>query len=153
MTNQFKQSMAAPDWAMDDYEWRPTFFPQLRFRQTDAARKLREAPDGVARALHGYCQRLGELEAPRQAVLPMLDVANCEAWYGAYEAALTRALADQPGAHLVVLDRGESRALPFSLLRTDSPSLSLSTLWTLSGHPVQAPACWRCWRRGLGPAR
>ena len=110
MTNQFKQSMAAPDWAMDDYEGRPTFFPQLRFRRTDAARKLREAPDGVARALHGYCQRLGELEAPRQAVLPMLDVANCEAWYGAYEAALTRALADQPGAHVVVLDRGESRA-------------------------------------------
>ena len=45
MENQWKQTMSGPDWDLEDYEWRPTFIPQMCMRKLGADR-LRWIPRG-----------------------------------------------------------------------------------------------------------
>ena len=100
MTNQFKQSMSAPDWDMDDYEWRPSFFQQQRLRPADVERQLGSK---VAQTMQRYCRGIGELERPRKVHAQLLRDAPR---FAAYERALSGALEAQPGAHVLALDSG-----------------------------------------------
>ncbi|KAK9917705.1 hypothetical protein WJX75_007354 [Coccomyxa subellipsoidea] len=128
MERQFKQSMTAPDWEMEDYDWRvlpcsslrqwhsssrrrfdhftkiltlerPTFFPGSKLKRLNKARFM---ADPRARMLMGYVSALADLANPK-AALPLLAD---ERRLAAYEAAIVAALEEQPGAHILVLGAG-----------------------------------------------
>ena len=99
MQNQYKQAMQSPNFEMEDFDWRPTFFPSSRLRR----RGERSSTDSsYVAAVAGYCRRLFDLESPRRD----LGLLSQGGLLGAYEAALAAALKEQPGAHVLVLGSG-----------------------------------------------
>lgn len=92
--NQFKQGMSAPEWDVEDYEWRPTFLPAMRARplETEDVERLR--------SVAGYVNAIAELEQPKRALAALDDACRCEAYHGAARAILPSA------RHVLVLDSG-----------------------------------------------
>lgn len=78
MLNQFKQSMTAPDWDLDDLEWRPTWLPSLRSLPVVAADWIRSEPKRAA--LLSYISALSDLSAPKKSI-KILEDDNRLSWY------------------------------------------------------------------------
>ncbi|GAB4824134.1 hypothetical protein N2152v2_011180 [Parachlorella kessleri] len=95
--NQYKQSMTAPDWELDDLEWRPTFLPYMKLKPISQAAVLR---DPKRRLLVSYLGALADLAHPRQALALLMDDRRA----GAYQQALQAAV--RPGEHALVLGAG-----------------------------------------------
>ena len=72
--NQFKQGMSAPEWEVEDYEWRPTFLPAMRARRLEKERR----PMGAYIA--GYVNAIAELEQPKRALAAIDDAPRCRAF-------------------------------------------------------------------------
>ncbi|KAG7675099.1 hypothetical protein Ndes2526A_g07853 [Nannochloris sp. 'desiccata'] len=99
MLNQFKQSMTAPDWELEDLEWRPTWMPSMRVTPLD--------PDVVYKdpkktALLGYVSSLADLSYPKAALKDLTDLPRLEA----YENALKNVLKKRPRGHVLALGSG-----------------------------------------------
>ncbi len=71
MLNQFKQSMTAPEWDLDDLEWRPTWLPSLRSLPVDAEEWIRADPKRGA--LLSYISALSDLSAPKKSIKILED--------------------------------------------------------------------------------
>ncbi|KAK9863045.1 hypothetical protein WJX84_000363 [Apatococcus fuscideae] len=99
MLNQFKQSMAGPDWELEDYEWRPTYLPSMRLRPVDRSRIFR---DPRRRMLADYINALADLAHPK-AALPILQD---DARILSYERAVQEAVARHQGGRVLVLSAG-----------------------------------------------
>ena len=106
MMNQYKQAMQSPDFEMEDFDWRPTFFPRARLKVQRDAASVKARP--YARAIMNYCKALADLESPRRD----LKVLSNPALVDAYQAAIGSALREQPNAHVLVLGSGTC-LLPF----------------------------------------
>ncbi|QDZ17548.1 S-adenosyl-L-methionine-dependent methyltransferase [Chloropicon primus] len=102
MMNQYKQAMQSPDFDMEDYDWRPTFFPRARFRASGKAGKRIAESKPYVKAVVNYCKALSELEAPRRDLrsLSYSKMLDC------YEEAIKSALGEQPNAHVLILGSG-----------------------------------------------
>ncbi|KAK9846546.1 hypothetical protein WJX81_006344 [Elliptochloris bilobata] len=99
MERQFRESMAAPDWELEDYDWRPTFFPGSKLERMDRRALM---ADPHASALAAHLAALADLAAPKAALAALRD----EVRSSALEAACRSAMAEQPGAHVLVLGGG-----------------------------------------------
>ncbi|KAK9803026.1 hypothetical protein WJX72_005333 [[Myrmecia] bisecta] len=99
MLNQFKQSMAAPEWELDDYEWRPTFLPTMKLRPL---RKAEIEANPQKRMLMNYVTALADLAHPKAA----LRVLHDDVRLSAFEDAIFCTLREQPGGHILVLGTG-----------------------------------------------
>ena len=62
--------MSGPDWELEDYEWRPTFIPQMCLRKLDAS--LFDMDPGRLNII-AYAQALSELTAPKKALKLLED--------------------------------------------------------------------------------
>lgn len=90
--NSWKQSMSGPDWELEDYEWRPTFIPQMCLRKLDAS--LFDMDPGRLNII-AYAQALSELTAPKKALKLLEDGVRI----AAYKEAIELTVADaEPGA-------------------------------------------------------
>ena len=70
--NQFKQSMAAPDWELEDLEWRPTFLPGMKLNKSQAVM------DSKRKLLLSYLEGLADLAAPKAALAILEDTERLE---------------------------------------------------------------------------
>jgi protein arginine N-methyltransferase 7 len=118
MMNQYKQAMQSPDFEIEDYDWRPTFFPRARFKpkhKQGHADSLKETPSsgsGYSKLVINYCTALADLESPRRDVKALSNLSMLEG----YERAIQSALQEQPNAHVIVLGSGTC-ILPFMAVR------------------------------------
>lgn len=71
MLNQFKQSMTAPEWDLDDLEWRPTWLPSLRSLPVDALEWV--SADPKRGALLSYISAISDLSAPKKSIKILED--------------------------------------------------------------------------------
>lgn len=78
MLNQFKQSMTAPEWDLDDLEWRPTWLPSLRTLPVDASEWIKADPKRAA--LLSYISALSDLSAPKRSI-KILEDENRISWF------------------------------------------------------------------------
>jgi predicted RNA methylase len=78
MLNQFKQSMTAPDWDLEDLEWRPTWIQSLRTLPVVAKDWI--AADPKRAGLLSYISAVGDVGAPKQALKILEDGARLD-WY------------------------------------------------------------------------
>ena len=117
MINQYKQAMQSPNFEIEDYDWRPTFFPRSRLKPQKNVKDLKQKP--YAKAVINYCNALADLESPRRdlKVLSNLRMLDC------YEAAIKAALCEQPNAHVLVLGSGTC-VLPFMAVKAGAGRVS-----------------------------
>ncbi|KAK9863942.1 hypothetical protein WJX84_003683 [Apatococcus fuscideae] len=99
MLNQFKQSMAGPDWEIEDYEWRPTHLPSMRLRPLDKVKVFR---DPRKRMLADYVNALADLAHPKMA----LTILHDEARVLSYERAIQEAVTMHQGKRVLILSAG-----------------------------------------------
>eukprot|EP00884_Botryococcus_braunii_P000959 jgi/Botrbrau1/10864/Bobra.0025s0041.1 len=99
MEFQFRQAAVAPDWELDDYDWRPTFFPQYKL---EPLTKGLVFEDPKAHSLANYVNALADLAGPKNA-LPLL---RDEAALSAFDSSIRDAVNAHPGSHVLVLGRG-----------------------------------------------
>ena len=78
MLNQFKQSMTAPDWELEDLEWRPTWTQDLRTLPVAAREWIAAEPKRAG--LLSYVSAVGDIGAPKQALKILEDERRLE-WY------------------------------------------------------------------------
>lgn len=71
MLNQFKQSMTAPEWELDDLEWRPTWLPSLRSLPVSASDWIQSEPKRGG--LLSYLSALSDLSAPKKSIKVLED--------------------------------------------------------------------------------
>ena len=82
MENQWKQTMSGPDWDAEDYEWRPTFLPQMCTRKLDPSRfELDPGRQNIIK----YAVSLSELAAPKRALKILDDNVRIAAYTDAIE--------------------------------------------------------------------
>jgi len=117
MMNQYKQAMQSPNFEIEDFDWRPTFFPRGRFRAQKNVESIKAKP--YAKAVMNYCNALADLESPRRDLkrLSHAEMLDC------YEAAMKAALAEQPNAHVLVLGSG-SCVLPMMAVKAGAGRVS-----------------------------
>ena len=108
--NQFKQSMSAPEWEIEDYEWRPTFLPAMRSRPVDAVKFNANSTAGY---MTGYINAIAELEHPKKALEILDDAQRCAAYrhalsemLGAHTSDDHRASGDSDHTHIITLGTG-----------------------------------------------
>ncbi|DBA90775.1 TPA: hypothetical protein ACH3X1_003982 [Trebouxia sp. C0004] len=101
MLKQFKQSMAAPAWELEDYEWRPTFLPAMKQKRLDKAKVL---ADPTARMLAEYVHALADLAQPKGCIPLLQDQSRLDA----FQTAIESALRELPGGHVIVLGNGSN---------------------------------------------
>ena len=87
MENQWKQSLSGPDWEVEDYEWRPTFIPQMCLRKLDPSRF--EMDPGRLNLIN-YATALAELSAPKK----VLDILDDDVRIAAYKEAIELTVED-----------------------------------------------------------
>jgi len=88
--NQFKQSMAAPDWELEDLEWRPTFLPGMKLvPQKQKNNRNNEQQDPRRRLLLSYLEALADLAAPKAAIPILQDSTRLEAYQLAIQSVLS----------------------------------------------------------------
>ncbi|OUS43892.1 molecular co-chaperone STI1 [Ostreococcus tauri] len=80
--NQWKQTMNGPDWDIEDYEWRPTFLPQMCLRKIDASR-FQEDPGRLN--VINYAMSLADLAAPKRSLKILDDTIRMAAYNDAIE--------------------------------------------------------------------
>ena len=78
MLNQFKQSMTAPDWELEDLEWRPTWTHDLRTLPIVAREWIATEPKRAG--LLSYVSAVGDIGAPKQALKILEDERRLE-WF------------------------------------------------------------------------
>jgi predicted RNA methylase len=78
MLNQFKQSMTAPDWELEDLEWRPTWTQNLRTFPVIAREWIAAEPKRAG--LLSYVSAVGDIGAPKQALKILEDERRLE-WF------------------------------------------------------------------------
>lgn len=77
MLNQIKQSMAGPDWDLEDLDWRPTFLPAMKHTPLDV-QAIKEDPR--QRLLLSYVEALADLSHPKYALPTLSDTARLDAY-------------------------------------------------------------------------
>ena len=82
MENQWKQTLGGPEWDMEDYEWRPTFIPQMCTRKLDSARF---EMDPARLNMITYAQAIAELATPKKALKVLEDTVRVAAYRDAIE--------------------------------------------------------------------
>eukprot|EP00889_Picochlorum_renovo_P007052 jgi/Picre1/34082/NNA_001557.t1 len=100
MLNQFKQSMTAPDWELEDLEWRPTWIPNLRRTPIDAKEYLKS--DQRRTGLLSYVAALSDLAAPKDCIKVLEDHTRLS-WFAK---ALQKHFKNQSSSHTVVISSG-----------------------------------------------
>ena len=78
MLNQFKQSMTAPDWELEDLEWRPTWIQSLRTLPVEPREWIAAEPKRAG--LLSYVTAVGDVGAPKHALKILEDVPRLE-WF------------------------------------------------------------------------
>ncbi|KAL0046712.1 hypothetical protein WJX82_008116 [Trebouxia sp. C0006] len=101
MLKQFKQSMAAPAWELEDYEWRATFLPAMKQKRLDKEKVL---ADPTARMLAEYVHALADLAQPKGCTPLLQDQSRLDA----FQTAIESALHELPGGHVIVLGNGSN---------------------------------------------
>ena len=81
MLNQFKQSMTAPDWELEDLDWRPTWIQSLRTLPVEPREWIAAEPKRAG--LLSYVSAVGDVGAPKQALKILEDSARLEWFYEA----------------------------------------------------------------------
>jgi len=99
MENQWKQTLGGPEWDLDDYEWRPTFIPQMCMRKLDAARF--EMDPGRLNMI-SYAQSLADLGAPKKALKVLEDDVRVAAYRDAIELTVSDFEGGAPSSALVL---------------------------------------------------
>ena len=89
MLNQFKQSMTAPDWELEDLEWRPTWTNNLRTLPVIAREWIAAEPKRAG--LLSYVSAIGDIGAPKQALRILEDERRLEWFFEACKGAVVDA--------------------------------------------------------------
>jgi len=97
--NSWKQAMSGPDWELEDYEWRPTFIPQMCLRKLDAS--LFDMDPGRLNII-AYAHALSELGAPKKALKLLEDNVRIAAYKEAIELTVADAEPGELNSALVV---------------------------------------------------
>ena len=122
MMNQYKQAMQSPDFEIEDYDWRPTFFPRARYKiqqQPTRVDSLTSKSSSYSKLVINYCTALADLESPRRDVKALSNLSVLEG----YERAIQSALQEQPNAHVVILGSGTC-ILPFMAVKAGAGRVS-----------------------------
>ena len=103
MENQWKQTMSGPDWDLEDYEWRPTFIPQMCMRKLDASRF---EMDPSRLAIINYAQAVSDLAAPKKALKVLDDQVRLAAYVEAIDSVVADAAESDALSSALVLSAG-----------------------------------------------
>lgn len=119
MLNQFKQSMAAPDWELVDLEWRPTWTPSMRLAPISSQNTKRSQQ---SLAILNFLTALSDLASPKAALRILADHTR----FTAYREAIEKVACTNPGgfSSALVMSAGGG-VLPILAARALLRSLSL----------------------------